>query len=490
MVRLTANQEDNPLQNYLVHLGIDDYPNFENLDPKNDKDVHSFISRLGISVKETAHKIIALSKLSPDQVLLVSASPGVGKSTYIKFLASELGSKNYISLFDYSPAFEYNYNIDLTNQHILRFAAHLEDIFSLISDQKTQSSSGRLGQYSTPKFDTNFEIDDYIIDVLKKQSLKNGKKKHYVFIDNVDFLRELEQFRIIRIICSLSAHFKNVTFVVAGRPFVTMLARQKPREFFGTSTNLLHHLPYLGFRKVLLGRFNAVCSSEFELDKFLDEGAVAFLDKFIDGNIALGLKIVTAVFLARPFDIDDKKLKADWDFLLKVLLGRQLVPVSSDQSDNGDYGFVPNILAKVKNADRIPIVYFILRKLFEKTYITDSELQSWNEEILALDSQGVSHSPNEFRNLLDKLRGMRLIRRTGTRDNEALVRSLAMGNDFGKHFDCYYQISRTGVATIELAAYRQYLQMVKFSSFPTGYRRYFESDKISTIPPDESKPWD
>nr|WP_306264942.1 ATP-binding protein [Pararhizobium sp. IMCC3301] len=485
---MSKNLEKDIDDQYLDALELSRTPNFEELEPNLETDRISFIARKNEDIIFTAKIIKRFTQLSPNQVLLISASPGVGKSTFIRFLASQLSKSYYISLFDYSPAFEYNFNIDLTNHHIMRFASHLEKsiVYGLRENRSEQASKLNISQ----NINNYFEIDDYVIDVLSNLIVRDIDEYIYIFIDNIDFIDAAEQFRIIRIVGALSQKNRKVIFIVCGRPFVTMMARVNPRQFFGTTTHLLHHLPYLSIKDVIVGRFLPVSNDPDVAGKFLDDDAFDLLDNFIDGNIALGLKILADLFIKRPFMRPVEIPTSNKNDLIQVMIGEQLLSAKKDDHQGGNFGFVCDIFARTKAADRIPIVYFILSKLNRPVPIDDQVLSQWNSEIRRIDSQSPVYTNREFREIIETLRGMRLIRRTGIDQSNNINSKISKSNRSEVFFDCSYCITRTGVTTIILSKSTIYEDMASLSHYPTGYRDYIKRDDTVFNIPEQSKPWE
>ena len=468
------------------HWGLRQPPNFGDLDFSKEADVQAFVQR-NEDVQVCRDMLERWQQVLSGKIGLIGGAPGVGKSTFVKYLAHTTDNAHYFSLFDYSHAFIADHEEKLSDHRFLEIGAGLESIIANSGDSLSLVS--RLPEMEAQ--DSSDYVDEVVANILVSAASQIGSAEmRILFVDNVDFITIFDQFRLIRVLSKLVRSSSNIVVVLVGRPLLISLARSFHREFIGSSAHVLRQLGYLKTYEILNARFDAVKDGNLPIVK---DSAGKILDSFVDGNVALALKVAVDMYFYLDDVVPANQWVIDGAVIENSLFGKSLVRLDGVANVNlsppSDFGFLQDIFQRFKRTDRVPPVYLMLDLLKSPRTVSADFVDSFNSIIRTYDPQSPRYSVRDVLNLVDVMRMSRLVRRVHMEDISAFVRNLSQEDFRYRSPDYDYVITRTGAYLSSLSRTQRYRTAAEIDSYPTGYRNYILENPLPDTDVEGSTLW-
>jgi hypothetical protein len=430
-----------------------------------------FVGR-ALEIERTYAVLERWPQLQGGKIALVGGAPGVGKTTFIKFLITRFVNCGYVPLVDYSPAIFQGKDYSLTDQDYLYIFAKIES-FLLSSQENNHHLTDQLGRIFEATKDSDERqsfVVNYLIEKMTELAQRRFRNdKMYLILDNLDFLSPKDQLNLLRILSVLTRDNFNIVVVFVGRPLLLSIAQLMPREFVGSHAEVLSFLQPINFETVLESRFKLAGAPGY--DKFCTEQFLREIDVYVDGNLALALKIANKLYTEAVYVLQDDKSTYDLQTGVDAMLGESLANINIIDSGENSFGFVPNILLRYKDADKVPPILLLISLLKDKRSLDHKLVDDFNRQAKQFDPTNPDYSLQDLIRLTDWTRGTRLTRRLQIGDIENFIKYVNERSDVSDiHF--YFGITNTGLFVLKMLSSEKYRRLAKLEHMPFGFQKF------------------
>ncbi|MGB0908453.1 MAG: hypothetical protein ACPGVT_13250 [Maricaulaceae bacterium] len=363
--------------------------NYYNLNPKEDSQF--FVDREK-EEKDLLERISKCFNQNGKGCVVVSGSPGCGKSILVNFLNNRINDGEYDNDIGYrSIIVDLNYyaktnfrgrDRSLTPHEYVSFFAAFEMKIRSIPHTSLEypSNNGDINknkqinklvedfQSTTRQGISNFQLKrnkwrDEDFDTLKRliedhllPLCNNIKNKTVIFFDNIDFIAASDQHLFTEMFGKICIHCKNIVCVFTARPLSTALVSYTFRDVLTHNIGDIFPVKELNVETVINSRN---VSNVWNLKDKLSDLSILSLQGLSCGNLEFSLKVAE---------------KLDESPLIKITNKRDLFRFLYSIP-----GLMPFLFKKLKSRSVVPELFCVLHSLPNVKNIDDDYISKFNE---------------------------------------------------------------------------------------------------------------
>jgi hypothetical protein len=462
------------LSDFEAVWGLKREPILTSINTKNPHHDNLFVGRES-ELNETIEALKRWPRMRGGEIALVSGAPGVGKTTFIQHVLKCLTQKLYIPLVDYSPAAFHTEDELLGDQDYIRIFSQVE---TALGDASRMTKLKSFNLTSSENEKTNEEnlsdrrqlLINFLLDELQILATSVSLKEPlFIVVDNLDFLSSQDQLLLLRLFHVLTRNNQNIVVIFVGRPMLLAIGQNMPRELVGSISEPLRFLAPVKLQEVFDARFRSGGAGDCTLfctPKFVEE-----INQFVDGNIAMGLKVLARLYSDSIANLSVEHFTYDVENGVSAIIGNSLASIDFSSRNGNNFGFVANILGRYKEADRAPPIVILLSLMKKRTKFDKKLVSKFNQEAKKYDKTHPEYSMADVSRLLDWCRGTRMIRRLAFGNIEAF-KSYVQGNNSDIDVGFNYGLTNTAIFTLKLLGQEKYRLLSGIARMPFGFQRY------------------
>jgi len=374
-----------PLEKYYDAWGWDKSPNLDDI-YKNDEDLLRLFRFRDNLVKDT---VFWLKKPANYKGILFSGLPGVGKTTFLKYLEKKHfpSYMKVISLAGRLGAVKPRGYIRVTNEQFIYIFSEIESFLNCIirennlgeiDDKESIIRSKWLGS------ETDLPFEEFTRDILLPRCDKikkhNGSiPQYYLAIDDVDYIYPTDQTEILAILCDIISSTTNPIILYSARPAAAGIAKNHLLTYES------HHFsdpvdvdPINAFEvlKSRLSECNVNCKDSCGPINYTKEVEDVFIS-LSNNNIRAAQDLCLCAIRNAPYILPKPENKYGKEDLIRAFFGRPSIS-SKDEKDIDNDRHIQNIFRSITPSDELPFEYITLLSFSDPLLVNENYTQYFN----------------------------------------------------------------------------------------------------------------